>query len=146
MAPTHEECRHRVCILCMNKAKQPRPINDDAWQVIQQHFVEGLRRDDNRLPVVLCMTCYTAICDIKRTGVTTRPIQPFDYTKIVSKMPTRNRNCCCLVCEVATAVPSALSAATGAAAIPQKKKADVQLLFLIYEQLLLRHAPLVSQR
>ena len=125
--PTHEDCRRRVCLICMCKSKVMCTITDAIYIGIQEHVVDGLDRNDERLPVVLCGTCYMAVCEMRK-GIFGRKLEIFDHSKIATSRVTRSvstmalQQCTCIVYEVAKSVPSNLNKAAGGKAMKTKKK------------------------
>lgn len=115
--PTHDECRNRVCILCLGKTKDMRRITDDYWTIIEEHVIQGLSRYDDRLPTVLCTTCIRVLRDYDK-GIFSRQITVFDHSLIVTAPQTRQSSkCSCLVCAMASSVPKNIAAKTAAAAL-----------------------------
>lgn len=102
-AKTHEECLAVVCLLCFKKcSKDLRPINARHKDIINEHFITGYNDKDSRLPTVICATCRTVVQQYGN-GNFTRNIHLFDYAKLgVQPKVTRQSNCTCIVCQIAT--------------------------------------------
>ena len=115
--PTHEECCWRVCLLCMKKCKEMRPITEENWKIIEEFFVEGLNSE--QLPKVICGTCRKVTSEYQR-GIFNRKIEIFDFSQM--NLPTQLRSgCCnCYVCKVAKSVPQNISMSGNAMAIPAR--------------------------
>jgi hypothetical protein len=61
---SHEDCRRRICIVCVSKKQNVRPISKASALLIEEHYLTGLDfQNDERLPVVICSTCRQALCD-----------------------------------------------------------------------------------
>ena len=50
----HDECRHRVCVLCYGKGK--RPLSDR--EIKKDSVIEGYEIDDLNFPDRLCEQCH----------------------------------------------------------------------------------------
>lgn len=118
--PTHEQCRQRVCLLCMSKTKTMRRITQASWNIIEENFIEGLDKNDDRLPCALCSTCAKVVSEYSR-GIKSRHINVYDYSAIGRIITTRStQSCSCKVCEVAQSIPENISKKVGAAAVPRR--------------------------
>ena len=100
--PCHEDYIHRVCLLCFQKSKRMRDLSAALRQLIEDHLVNGLDANDERLPKVVCNTCYNVLMDYK-IGIFTRKIDIFDYSKLSDNLRPVTRSsptCECLVCQI----------------------------------------------
>lgn len=121
--PSHYECRQKVCLLCMRKGSEMRQISTNTWMIIEEFVIDGLDRNDERLPTVLCNSCRKVTSDYGR-GIFTREIDLFDHS-LLGPVPARTRSstsCSCLVCATAASIPHNIAQHTGAAALPERRK------------------------
>ena len=95
---TPSENRKMVCLLCMTKAKTMREITEET---IREHVIPGYDGIDERLPTVVCATCFTVLHEYNR-GSFKRKIPLFDHHNLSNLRPmTRNQDtCACTVCEI----------------------------------------------
>lgn len=119
--PSHEECRRKVCLLCMGKSKEVREITSSTWEIIEKYFIDGINKHDERLPNVICNTCRKITSEYGR-GIFTRSIKLYDHTNIGAAPRTRFTvsNCHCIVCSTASSVPKNISMKIGVSALPDR--------------------------
>lgn len=105
--PSHEECRKRVCLLCFKKSKDMRILSEKMWIIIEKFIVQGIDRNDDRLPCALCSTCSRVIREFS-VGNFTRHInvERIEIQKVVQTRQTTREGCSCIVCQTATSMPS----------------------------------------
>ena len=104
---SHADNLKKVCLLCFNKGKVMRNVSQHVKELIEEHLISGLNPEqDNRLPVVICNTCYTILLEAKK-GVFMRSISLVDFSVIqesVKPITDPTETCKCIVCEVARCV------------------------------------------
>lgn len=111
---SHEDARKAVCLLCFGKTKFMRNITPNINRIIKEFVLSGYDDEDIRLPVVLCSSCYTTLCDYGKEKFNRR-IDLFDHSTLTDRIarPSSNMTCLCKVCDHAKASTSSnLSMAT----------------------------------
>ena len=105
---THDQCRRKVCIICMQKCKGVQIISPSVQILIDDHFLTGLSwRLDSRLPNVMCIDCRMKLVG-KSQGKNVEMPPFFDYSKILRPQTRLLLASCvhnCAVCEIAAARP-----------------------------------------
>lgn len=103
-ALTHMENRKKVCIICMQKAKNP--ISQVVLQRIRAYFMKDYDPIDACYPSAICSKCRSDllyICSGKKTAAILPPM--FDFGLILPQLQsTRNQPnpiCCCQLCVIA---------------------------------------------
>ena len=98
---THEDYLKCVCLLCMQKCQNSKPISDQHYNTIERFVVGGLDKNDPRLPKVLCMSCIRVLYYHEENEFS-RTIKVFDYSKLRDiKTITRSKcDCSCYVCAI----------------------------------------------
>lgn len=95
----HNDCRLHLCLLCFNRAKEMKKINENHLKTISEHFINGYNVNDERLPAALCGNCRTIVQD---------------YSSF-SNLPPKTRqsiSCSCKLCLMAKSPPGNLSSSS----------------------------------
>ena len=105
---THEENRTRLCLICFNKGKTMRLLNDEAYNLIEKFVLKGFDRGDHRLPSAICGTCRLVIQDCSNGNLQRlKTLKIYDYSIFVGTKPHITRlsqsstECDCILCETA---------------------------------------------
>ena len=97
---THDQCRLKVCVLCVKKKPSVRPISSKVRDLIQCH-IPGLNfENDTRLPNAICNNCRGALQDSSKSHLLP---EPQDYTKFTIQCPSPSsphNDATCLVCKL----------------------------------------------
>ena len=109
----HDECREKVCIVCIGKASYSHKITPKLVDLLKLYARDDFSIDDSAFPSGICNTCHLAIHKKARepesTVLAVEPFQPNREPHLRSKVV-----CDCRICEVAKI--------SGAAAKKMKKK------------------------
>ena len=133
MAPSHEQCRGRVCLLCFAKGKKEnntfRKVTPALWSKIELHVLQGLDREDTRLPSALCPTCVRSLNEFDQPPEKKRSRReiPLGDHSLLNQVTTHSAAapdalCHCFVCRIAQSVPADLSSVRGAAKMPENPR------------------------
>jgi hypothetical protein len=80
---SHEACREKVCLICVTKKKDVRPISPATHLLIDEHYLTGLNYEtDLRLPVVICSNCRSALSSIAMAKKRHHLPPVFDYREL----------------------------------------------------------------
>lgn len=103
-ACSHEENRHKVCIVCMMKGT--RNITETIVTRLRENYISNYDPTDDRLPCAICSKCSNDLREVSN-GNKSSDILPdvFDYSVIVPKYVASTRSgiqrlCDCYICEV----------------------------------------------
>ena len=102
-AKSHDQNRQTLCLLCLGKSKDMRPINSKHREIINEHIVQ-YDVEDNRLPNALCSTCRVVVLDYGR-GNFKRRLDVADLSVMAGAPPSTRSNstCPCTLCDLASA-------------------------------------------
>lgn len=102
---THDENRHKVCIICFEKASYP--ITNTINQRIKDYFIENYDINEDCCPAAICGRCRAILIDIS-SGKKDPSILPevYDFSNIlpeyvISTRSVPNPICNCEMCQVA---------------------------------------------
>ena len=107
--PNHDDNLKRVCLLCMSKSRNMRNISENMSFIIREHFVPGYVLSDDRLPSVVCSTCQKVISDYSKGNFQRKIDTAIDQASIPPRTRSRDENCKCPICCIATSVPKNIS-------------------------------------
>ena len=97
---THDQCRLKICILCVDKKKGVGPISLKVRGFIKNH-IPGLNfENDPRLPNGICDKCRKNIQDPSKSHLLP---ERYDYSKFTVQHPTTSsphNESACLVCKI----------------------------------------------
>ena len=87
---THDQCRQKICILCLEKKKSIGPISLKVRDLIKDH-IPGLENfeNDERLPNAICARCRQALTQSSKRHLLPEP-------KEYSKFTSHNEDTCYL--------------------------------------------------
>ena len=76
---THDQCRQKICILCLEKKKSVGPISPKVRDLIKDH-IPGLENfeNDERLPNAICARCRQALTQSSKRHLL---LEPKEYSK-----------------------------------------------------------------
>lgn len=97
---SHAECREALCLLCMKKEKDLRPVTTSIQCSIEKFYVSGYELEDERLPTAICMTCRNILLQHEKDDFS-RTIDLFDFS-LIGSVPYQTRSqvaCQCFICE-----------------------------------------------
>lgn len=100
-AGSHEENRNRICLLCFGKTKKMYPVKGMVKDLLENHLVYD--ENDERLPCVVCTTCYNNLYQVKNGEEQIARLPNFADLKILQRSTRSNVNvtCQCHICELA---------------------------------------------
>ena len=96
---SHEECRHRVCIVCYGKGS--RTLSETEIQTIQDFLIDGFDIENSNFPCAACVKCHIMLLKKHKDPDFLMPIRDIDYEP---RRPTALRSiqqCTCRICNVA---------------------------------------------
>ena len=97
---THEQCRQKICVLCVTKKPSVGPIRGKVCDQIRNH-IPGLDfKNDPRLPNGICSNCRQGLNGIKGHKL---PAEASDYTKFTVNYPSPSsphNDATCWVCKL----------------------------------------------
>jgi G:T-mismatch repair DNA endonuclease (very short patch repair protein) len=95
----HSEARHKVCVICYNKAK--RSLSPIYVKVIQDYVIENYSVENVDFPCGLCDSCRIIVSQYKN-GDTKRTLPLVDDYYPGTRILTRGKSVCeCRICNVA---------------------------------------------
>ena len=116
MPPTkilsHEECRKKVCLICLRKSD--RPVKNSQIEDIKNcsKIFKTIQPWDERVPTGICWVCTKDLTKIVSSASNTELKFPKDfcYSKDVLILPNTRSNsgdegCFCLICKIGRAKP-----------------------------------------
>ena len=87
---THDQCRAKLCIVCVKKKDCVRPISEDVKLLIERHYRPGLDHiNDDRLPTKICGLCRIRLRETA-SGKRVHKFEVFDYDLL--NYPPERRN------------------------------------------------------
>ena len=96
---THEECRHKVCIICYKKAQHPP--SETQLETIKDHVLVGFTLKNHNFPAGLCIHC-NVLLSIKKNNTNTPLPTPENYNPNRPKnLRSSTKKCNCKICKVA---------------------------------------------
>lgn len=100
----HNDCRKCVCLICFKKVKGLQIINKVQSDIIEKHIISGISLLDERLPIVLCVSCRIVVDKYNNDDFSlSLRDKIFDYSKLKDTKPitrTSPATCSCLVCSI----------------------------------------------
>ena len=110
---THDENRHKVCLICTGKGQGLRDIKESQIQLIADHVFGEYERYKDMLPCAICNSCRIMLYSYKNPDETKRLKLPkTDYASLVNELENvRNvgracnnnkKACLCTICNKAT--------------------------------------------
>ena len=99
---THDQCRQKICLICIKKKACVRPINPATHALINSH-ISGLENYsfDPRLPNGICASCRQALQNPNKHHLLP---EPQDYTKFTVNCPSPSSphdDVTCYICKLA---------------------------------------------
>ena len=96
---SHEECRHRVCIVCYGKGS--RTLSETKIQTIQDFLIDAFDIENSTFPCAVCVKCHTMLLKKHKDPDFLMPTRDIDYEP---RRPTTLRSiqqCTCRINNVA---------------------------------------------
>lgn len=103
-ARSHDENRHRVCAVCMEKGDCP--ISHAILERIKKYFIENFDVNDQCIPAAICSNCRSNLQKVD-SGQKDTSILPdvFDFSLVKPAFEAQTREqkylCDCIICNVA---------------------------------------------
>ena len=94
---SHEQCRHKVCVICLGKGT--RTITSWQKDMIQKNIFTKYKENQEILPCVICDTCRINI-DSGKTNASINHTKLLNNLKSLSVDPAAT-SCSCEICHVA---------------------------------------------
>ncbi len=95
----HDECRRRVCIVCIGKASGTREITQRKIELVKLYCRDDFSIDDPDYPCGLCNSCHSRLYKKERDSTTVIQVEPFTPDR--SHMLRSIISCDCRICSVA---------------------------------------------
>ena len=114
--PNHEQCRHRVCVVCLEKATKPYgatkqfcTISPRLKELLAVHVFDQYLENENILPCAICVTCRIILRSRSNPDPSKwRPIlRKCDHAQLVAKLELLTEDvktstvCTCDICHKA---------------------------------------------
>ena len=74
---SHEECRHRVCIVCYGKGS--RTFSETEIETIQDFLIDGFDTENSNSPCAACVKCHIMLLKKHKDPDLLMPIRDIDY-------------------------------------------------------------------
>ena len=74
---SHEECRHRICIVCYGKGS--RTFSETEIETIQDFLIDGFDTENSNFPCAACVKCNIMLLKKHKDPDFLMPIRDIDY-------------------------------------------------------------------